>query len=404
MKKLLILFIIFGLSLSSLKVYPQWSPVGFGGDYINCFVKSGNKIWGGGGTGSAKGHIFFSTNDGISWSLADSSGVFGGVKSIVISESNLLIGTDRRGTYLSTNNGYSWSPAGLSSHIVYSLAILGSNIFAGAGDAYFNKNYIFRTSNYGTNWDTIYNSNSNAINCLTISGSKIFAGTGNGDILYSTNNGNNWITINGFTVSSINTILIQGANIYIGTYGDGLWYSSDNGINWNYKGLINRNIRALSFYGSILFAGTLDGGFYLSTNNGTNWVNDGVFQINAMVLSNNYVIIAPYSGTLYKRHLQDFINIKNISLIIPNKFELYQNYPNPFNPITKIQFNVSKTSDIILKVFDLTGKEISTLINEKLNPGTYETQWNANEYSSGIYFYRLETGDYRETKRMILIK
>ena len=90
--------------------------------------------------------------------------------------------------------------------------------------------------------------------------------------------------------------------------------------------------------------------------------------------------------------------------IVPEKFFLFQNYPNPFNPFTTIKFNILKSSNVILKVFDITGKEISTLINEKLQPGTYETQWNANEFSSGVYFYRIEAGNFRETKKMLMIK
>ncbi|MCX6165403.1 MAG: T9SS type A sorting domain-containing protein, partial [Ignavibacteriae bacterium] len=75
-----------------------------------------------------------------------------------------------------------------------------------------------------------------------------------------------------------------------------------------------------------------------------------------------------------------------------------------FNPITKIQFDISKSSNVVLKIFDITGKEINTLVNEKLNAGTYETQWNADNYPSEVYFYRLETTDYIVTKKMILIK
>ena len=90
------------------------------------------------------------------------------------------------------------------------------------------------------------------------------------------------------------------------------------------------------------------------------------------------------------------------------KFELEQNYPNPFNPFTKIHFSVplykGGEGDVSLKVFDILGREVATLVNEKLKSGTYEVEWNGSNYPSGVYFYRLVTGDYTSSKKMILIK
>jgi len=89
---------------------------------------------------------------------------------------------------------------------------------------------------------------------------------------------------------------------------------------------------------------------------------------------------------------------------IPNEFKLHYNYPNPFNPITKIRFDIPKNTYVQIRIFDLTGKEIMKLINENLSSGAYEVLWNANNYSSGVYFYRIETESFIETKRMLLVK
>lgn len=89
---------------------------------------------------------------------------------------------------------------------------------------------------------------------------------------------------------------------------------------------------------------------------------------------------------------------------IINDFKLYQNYPNPFNPKTVIPFTINSSCQVKMKVFDLSGKLISTLLNLKLNTGSYEVEWYASECSSGVYFYRIEAGNYLETKSMILIK
>lgn len=98
------------------------------------------------------------------------------------------------------------------------------------------------------------------------------------------------------------------------------------------------------------------------------------------------------------------VGINNISTTVPAGYSLSQNYPNPFNPVTKIKFQIKETKEMKLSVYDITGKEVATLVNQKLAPGTYEYTWDAGKYSSGIYFYRLQTDNFSETKKMILVK
>ena len=108
------------------------------------------------------------------------------------------------------------------------------------------------------------------------------------------------------------------------------------------------------------------------------------------------------------------IGIKPISTEIPDKFSLSQNYPNPFNPTTKIRFDVPSLTRrgagvVVLKVYDALGREVQTLVNEPLQPGTYEVEWPAatgdgSNFASGIYYYSLETGDFKDSKKMVLIK
>ncbi|NWG28045.1 MAG: TIGR03790 family protein [Ignavibacteriaceae bacterium] len=89
---------------------------------------------------------------------------------------------------------------------------------------------------------------------------------------------------------------------------------------------------------------------------------------------------------------------------VPNKFELYQNYPNPFNPVTTIKYDIIKSKDVKLAVYDILGREVATLVNEQQQPGSYEVKFDASNVSSGIYFYQLKAGDFIDTKKMILIK
>ena len=97
-------------------------------------------------------------------------------------------------------------------------------------------------------------------------------------------------------------------------------------------------------------------------------------------------------------------NVGNISGIAPNEYKLEQNYPNPFNPTTNIKYQIAKNSFVTLKVFDVLGKEIATVVNGYRKAGYYETNWDASQYPSGMYFYKLISGDFSETKKLILVK
>ncbi len=98
------------------------------------------------------------------------------------------------------------------------------------------------------------------------------------------------------------------------------------------------------------------------------------------------------------------IGIQNISSSTPNSFNLAQNYPNPFNPSTKIQFSVPSNGIVRIKVFDIIGREVATIVNQELRAGVYSADFNASNLSSGIYFYTMRTVDFAETRKMVLTK
>ncbi len=98
------------------------------------------------------------------------------------------------------------------------------------------------------------------------------------------------------------------------------------------------------------------------------------------------------------------IGVQQIGTEIPRQYGLSQNYPNPFNPMTKVKFQMPKSGFVELKIFDALGKEVSTLLNQQLNAGTFEVSWDASANPSGVYFYRLVAEGYSETKKMVLTK
>jgi flagellar hook assembly protein FlgD len=89
---------------------------------------------------------------------------------------------------------------------------------------------------------------------------------------------------------------------------------------------------------------------------------------------------------------------------IPKEFVLDQNYPNPFNPITTINFQLSAVSNVELSIYDMNGKIVETLVRESKSAGYYKVIWDASNVSSGIYFYRLQAGNFVETKKMVFMK
>jgi len=148
------------------------------------------------------------------------------------------------------------------------------------------------------------------------------------------------------------------------------------------------------------------------------------FHPTAINQTYNGILTIQNSDSTITVNLKGFSNsqvgITQISAEVPQKFSLYQNYPNPFNPLTKIKFDIAQSSPsiplqrgtlvgqaflpVILEVFDITGREVITLVNESLQPGTYEVRFNAENLTGGIYFYRLTSGDFSSVKKAILLK
>jgi hypothetical protein len=117
-------------------------------------------------------------------------------------------------------------------------------------------------------------------------------------------------------------------------------------------------------------------------------------QVKRETTEQDYVLIK-YGST---------IGIQQVSNEVPSKFELEQNYPNPFNPVTNIRFSLTKAGSVKLVVFDVSGKEVSELVNEQLSAGSYNFDFNAANLSSGVYFYKLVASEFTEVKKMILVK
>jgi hypothetical protein len=146
---------------------------------------------------------------------------------------------------------------------------------------------------------------------------------------------------------------------------------------------------------------------FLSTDGGLRWKKTftGSQRTSSMYFVNNNTGWAfGVYGTILKTTNGGSVFVNNNSLVVPEGYELFQNYPNPFNPSTTIEYSISKESRVSIIVYDITGREIETLVNEVKRAGYYTVQFNASRLSSGIYFYRITSGDFVQTKKMVLIK
>ena len=246
------------------------------------------------------------------------------------------------------------------------------------------------------------------IHSFAASGTHFFAGTGGG-VFLSTNNGTSWTSVNnGLTNTTVQSLALSGMYLFAGTGGDGVFLSTNNGTSWTANGLTNKYVRSFAFLGTYIFAGTSGGGVFLSTNNGTIWtsVNNGLpnTQVNALSVSGTNLFAGTSNGGVWRRPLSELISVQSLSTEVPDQFSLEQNYPNPFNPVTKLEFGISKSGFVSLKVFDLLGKEVVTLVNEKLNPGKYKVEFEGISLPSGVYLYTIASGEFTDTRRMMLIK
>ena len=198
-----------------------------------------------------------------------------------------------------------------------------------------------------------------------------------GTILRTTNGGTNWISQSSGTTDDLISVSFT---------------DSDNG----------------TAVGGIYWM-MLGGTILRTTNGGSDWISQlspSVYTLYGVSFTDfdNGTAVGDF-GTIL-RTTDGGVSFVEESVIdeIPTNFNLTQNYPNPFNPSTKIRYSVPQASTIVIRVFDVLGNEIETLMNEEKAIGTYEISWYAEQLPSGIYFYRLQAGPFVETKKMVLIK
>ena len=392
--------------VSALKVDAQWTqtpgPSNLHGG-LNCLVASGSSLYAGGGG------VFFSTDNGASWNPTDSALSSEGIQTIAVVGSNLYVGTSY-GVLKSTDNGVSWNKAGAGIPPVtpvYAFAASGSNIYAATGGA-----GIFVSTDNGANWTaTDSGLTTQYIFSLAASGSKIIAGSHDG-LFVSTDGGKIWASSDsGITEPIISSLVTSGSTTVAGAY-PGVFISVDGGLIWTAADSIPAPAHAIDAFAvldSDIFAGSYADGVFRSTDFGASWT-----PMNGGLGSNTYIsglaisgktLFAIANGAVCQRPLSEMISaIETSHERIPSSFALKQNYPNPFNPSTIIDYQLPRQAHVMLRVYDVLGREVKTLVDETQSAGLHSATFNASSLSSGVYFYRLRAGTFSETRKLTVLK
>ena len=387
---------------------------------------------------------------------SDNSQLFSVYSLMVNSEDHILAGTFAKGIYKSTDLGNSWAESGLSGQWIRDFAINSSyEIFITSVGSQFGDG-VYKSDDNGNTWTKVWDAISSGMNCLYIDQQNvIYVGMNyydsQGGIFRSEDGGNTWTNIFELPANIYEIVKLNNGRILAASYGQ-IYFSDDNGVNWNStsSGLVQATISDIALnQENEIFITTLGYGIYKSVDNGLTWITkmgagwdfsclkissdgkiyaatqgnwlyesddngDNWFLVNGGLNDSKYILSLEItkSGFLFAgmdyygiyKSANKVVTTLNEENTVPSKFELMQNYPNPFNPSTSIEYSVPSNEYVLLKVYDLLGNEVNTLVNERQSAGNYEVNFDASNLASGIYFYRIQSGSFIQTKKLMLLK
>lgn len=324
---------------------------------------------------------------------------------------------------MSTNNGDTWTevrPFNSPNHTIRGIAVKpgipGSVSFVGYAGTF------FETNNWGASFtqrfDIPFTMHSIAYpHNFDVTGNGIICGT-DGKVWTTSNHGTNWVARNTNRYDYLNDVVFleDGQTAMICGNNGTILRSTNWGKNWdvNVQYLTSEHLRSIDAY-SVQVTVCGDNGKIMTSNNYGNYFTDQLNGENrhlyGVALRNGSVgvvvgeIGSAANGALYFTAMNGgYVGITQTGSEIPENYSVSQNYPNPFNPTTKINFALPKQGLVTIKVYDLLGKKVETLVNEVKSAGKYTVDFNGSKLSSGVYFYRIQANDFVDVKRMMLVK
>jgi hypothetical protein len=353
--------------------------------------------------------LFKSTNEGLSWEECGRGITAKDVRDIVECNGSVFVGTYGGGVFRSTNEGENWTAVndGLTSKSVTTLAFRDTVLLAGTNGG----SGVHLSTNMGLSWgpDSI-GLTSTSVHRLMISGSTDFAGTFGGGLFRRSGSGGIWERVGvGLSDGHILALAELGSWIFCVNH-RGVSWSSDAGSTWSdhNSGLPSWRCSDLCVKGADLFLGHSQGGVYSFLGAGTQWNSISSrlewLDVRALGVNNRYLMAGTLGGGIWLRPLSEITGGIPLRADLPgNDPKLDQNYPNPFNPSTTIKFELPVSSMVRLGVYDILGREVSVLVNERKSAGVYEVRLDASGLSSGVYFYRIQAGDFTQTRKLLLV-
>ncbi len=397
------------------------------GTSVYSLAEKGSKLF----AGTSVNGVYVSTDDGITWTAANygmPNPYSAHITAMTVSDTVLIVSEftgDTSSIYRSTDDGASWTEVNHGLSLVNQLAAIGSNVIAATASG----GYL--STDGGNSWTSLFGTGGfppvKPINVAFAQNSVFFAGGSSSGIVRSTNGGTEWAAADSgvppnVAVSSIGG---DGVNVYAATSG-GLFKSRDDGISWTR--LDNSFLSPYSDYLNIIAGGSgeivafttyLTNGFeniFLSTDGGSLWtsINNGpIPNVSSALVFNGKLFVGIVGGNqwgVWYDKLPNVTSVKeNIAKGSPANFELEQNYPNPFNPSTIIKYSLHKSGLVTIKVYDILGREVTTLVDKIQNTGSYQITFDGSRLASGVYFYRLTAASLRgesfsEIKKLVVLK
>jgi photosystem II stability/assembly factor-like uncharacterized protein len=381
--------------------------------------------------------MFKSTNGGENWTnLNLSLGGSGTLNDVYFVNENTgyAVGYTSEGIVIkTTNGGDNWNlitPGTTKRNLTCvhffnaDNGIIGSSANAGPGQ---NDTAFFITSNGGNNWTKVTIDTTTSIYAMSFPsqslgfsvGGHFTVGQNYHNFYSSSNSGLNWTYNSPDAAGILNSVYFTststGYAVGRGNFSIAI-KSTDAGVNWT---AMTTNSQTLE-YRDVFFTSELTGyivgsstgsvNIQATTDGGNNWFTQFGSSTTLNVQSiffmdeNTGWVCGTGPNILKTTDGGGTVSISTVSSEIPEDYSLEQNYPNPFNPTTKIDFNISKKGFVSLKVYNSQGKEVADLVKTDLTPGSYSYEFNAISLPSGMYFYRLQTNNFMETKKMLLLK
>ncbi len=382
--------------------------------YTLSFIDANTGWIGIGGNTTEAAPIYKSTNGGLNWNIIYMSPVYPDYIQFLNASTGYL--KIAYGLFKSINSGNSWMELPTFNFRVNSINFIDVNTGWACGDAYPTTPKLTKTVNGGYTWNEVpvpmdYSSVAAFyfINDNTGWISETYSGSWC-RIYKTTNGGQNWVTLP--TDTNVVCSKISFVNSLTGwASGDEIIKTTNGGNSWISLQLNGPDLKCQFIDANNGWAKSDVGPIYKTTNGGLNWHSQvdlgiGYSNIECMQFINSQTgWMVGYDGLIIKTTSGgEVVSLNNISSTLPKEFSVLQNYPNPFNPSTVIRFQIASNNFVKLVIYDVLGREVAKLVNQQMQPGSYSVDWDASNYSSGVYFYKLEAGDYTQTRKMVLIK